>query len=175
MQGDPAHYRFLRLFAANEPAIHAYVRSLLPTRADAREVMQDVAVVLWQKFGQLGDDAGFRPWAFGVARYAALAYARDKARDRHVFDDDLLATLAAEAAQGHDERDRRQEVLEECLRKLPEPQRELVLTAYTPGTRLDRLAAARGQSAMSLYKVLHRLRLALMECARRTLAKQEPA
>jgi RNA polymerase sigma-70 factor (ECF subfamily) len=32
---DQRHDQFLRLFAAHEPAIRAFVRSLLPSRADA--------------------------------------------------------------------------------------------------------------------------------------------
>ena len=49
-------------------------------------------------------------------------------------------------------------------------QRELVLAAYAKGTRIDELAAQRGQTAMSLYKLLHRIRQALLECVRRTIA-----
>jgi len=37
---------------------------------------------------------------------------------------------------------------------------------------MDRLAHARGQTAMALYKLLHRLRLALIDCTRRELANQ---
>lgn len=166
------HDQFLRLFSANEPAIHGFVRSLLPTREDAREVMQEVAVVLWRKFAGFTGDEDFRKWAFGVARYEVLAYARDKARDRHVFDDDLLQTLATEAAESVDMREAQREALERCLAKLAPPQRALVLDAYQPGARIDRLAVARGQTAMALYKVLHRLRLTLVACTHRDLAGQ---
>jgi RNA polymerase sigma-70 factor (ECF subfamily) len=172
MTDNPRHDQFLRLFTANEPDLHAFVRSLLPTRDDAREVMQEVAVVLWRKFGTYATGEDFRKWAFGVARYEVLAYARDKARDRHVFDDDLLQTLAAESAAGVDVRELQREALERCLQNLPESQCELLLNAYAPGTRMDRLAHARGQTAMALYKLLHRLRLALIDCTRRELANQ---
>ncbi len=40
----------MRLYTANGPAIRGFVRSLVPTREDAADVMQDVAVVLWRKF-----------------------------------------------------------------------------------------------------------------------------
>ncbi len=166
------HNQFLRLFSANEAAIHGFVRSLLPTRDDAREVMQEVAVVLWRKFASYADDEDFRKWAFGVARYEVLAYARDKARDRHVFDNDLLQTLATEEAASTEMREAQREALERCLAKLRAPQRALVLNAYEPGVRIDRLAVARGQTAMALYKVLHRLRLALVDCTHRDLADQ---
>ena len=91
---DQHHDQFLRLFAEYEPALRTFVRSLLPSRGDASEVMQEVAVVLWQKFGEFDAARDFRKWAYGVARYEALAYRRDRVRDRHVFDDELVGRLA---------------------------------------------------------------------------------
>jgi RNA polymerase sigma-70 factor, ECF subfamily len=172
MMDATRHDEFLRLFTANEPAIHAFVRSLVPTRDDAREVMQEVAVVLWRKFGGFASGEDFRKWAFGVARYEVLAYSRDKARDRHVFDETLLLTLADESARSPDAREAQRAALDLCLQKLRSNERELVLHAYAPGVRIDQFAAERGQTAMALYKVLHRLRLALVACTRRELAAQ---
>jgi RNA polymerase sigma-70 factor (ECF subfamily) len=63
---------------ASEPAVRAYVRRLVPTRADADDVMQDVAVVLWEKYGEFRDGGDFRSWAFGVARSQAVSLARGR-------------------------------------------------------------------------------------------------
>ena len=172
---DPYHEQFLRLFAAHETALRAFVRSLLPSHDDASEVMQAVAVVLWQKFVKFDAKRDFRKWAFGVARYEALTFLRNRARDRHVFDDELLGRLADEAAAAEQRHEAQREALELCLRKLPERQRELVLSAYTEGTRMDVLAAQRERTAMSLYKLLHRLRQLLLECVRRAIAREERA
>jgi RNA polymerase sigma-70 factor (ECF subfamily) len=38
------HNRFLRSFTAHEAAIRAYVRRMVPTRADADDVMQEASV-----------------------------------------------------------------------------------------------------------------------------------
>jgi RNA polymerase sigma-70 factor (ECF subfamily) len=46
----PPHDQFLRLYAECEVALHTFVRSMLPTREEALEVMQEVIVILWQKF-----------------------------------------------------------------------------------------------------------------------------
>ena len=172
---DQHHDQFLRLFAAHEPALRTFVRSLLPSLADVSEVMQEVAVVLWQKFAEFDATRDFRKWAFGVARYQALAYLRDRARDRHVFDDELVGRLADEAVAAGPRHEAQREALETCLQKLPAHQRELVLSAYTEGTRMDELAAQRERTAMSLYKLLHRLRQLLLECVRRTVAREERA
>jgi len=169
---DQHHHQFLRLFAEHEPALRAYIRSMLPSRGDASEVMQEVAVLLWQKFAEFDASRDFRKWAFGVARYEVLAYLRDLARDRHVFDEALVNRLAEDAAASELRHEAQRDALEACLQKLPPAQRELVLSAYTKDTRIDELAARRGQTAMSLYKVLHRIRRALLECVRRQLAME---
>ena len=170
---DSHHHQFLRLFAEHEPAVRTYVRTLLPGRAQAAEVMQEVAVVLWQKFGEFDGSRDFRKWAFGVARFEVLAFRRDLARDRHVFDDSLLEQLAEEAAQATDRHEAQREALELCLKKLTTHQRELVLGAYAPGANIGELARKRGQTPMSVYKVLHRIRQVLQDCVTLELTKIE--
>lgn len=166
------HARFLRHYAESEMALHTFVRSLVPTRQMASEVMQDVILVLWEKFDAAAD---FQGWAFGVAKNVALRHLRRQSRDRHVFDDELVNQLADDAVALVPVHDGHREALEHCLDKLPTAQRELVLTAYTKGTRMDELATRRGQTPMALYKLLHRIRQALLECVERTLAKEEHA
>jgi RNA polymerase sigma-70 factor (ECF subfamily) len=166
------HAQFLRHYAESEVALHTFVRSLVPTRQMASEVMQDVILVLWEKFDAAAD---FQGWAFGVAKNVALRHLRRQSRDRHVFDDELVNQLADDVVALVPVHDGHREALERCLDKLPAAQRELVLTAYTKGTRMDDLATRRGQTPMALYKLLHRIRQALLECVERTLAKEEHA
>ncbi len=168
----PQHEQFLRLIAEHQPALHTFVRSLLPSRAEASEVLQDVIVVLWQKFETAQD---FKKWAFGVARLEVLKFLQTQRRDRHVFDDELVNRLADEAIALEQRHLSQREALDGCLAKLPAAQRDLVLAAYTKGTRMDELAVRRGQTPMALYKLLHRIRQALLECVRHTIAQEEPA
>lgn len=170
---EAKHADFLRLFAENEAVLRTFIRSMVPTRLEASEILQEVAVALWQNLDQAVE---FRPWAFGVARNMALQHLRSRTRDRHVFSDDLVNRLADRAVELEQQHLTEREALEGCLQKLPPAQRELVLTAYTKGTRMDDLAAKRGQTAMSLYKLLHRIRQALHACVQKTIAQEnEPA
>ena len=170
---DQHHAQFLRLYAESEAALRTYLRSLLPARADATDAMQQVSVVLWQKFAQFDASRDFRKWAFGMARVEALAFRRDKVRDRHVFDDALVNQLADDAAAATTRHEAQREALDGCLEKLPPTERALVLAAYRKGTRIDELAAQRGQTAMSLYKHLQRIRRALLECVQRTITRED--
>jgi RNA polymerase sigma-70 factor (ECF subfamily) len=163
---------FLRQYVAHEESLRGFVRSLVPTLEDAREVMQEVAAVLWKKFEDIRNPEDFRRWAFGVARFEALDFMRKRCRDRHVFGEQALQILADEAERAGESWDAERQALEKCLGKISEEQRKLVEAAYAPGSRIDVLSAQTGRSTMALYKTLHRIRLVLMECTRRTLAQE---
>jgi RNA polymerase sigma-70 factor (ECF subfamily) len=163
------HEQFLRQFTANEPAIRAYVRRLVPTRHDAADVMQAISLVLWKKFGELAELDDFRKWSFGVARYETLAWLRDQARDRLVLADDVLQTVAHESAQDEDSLSAQREALEGCLEKLPTEQRALILAAYAPDGVIQEVAEQSGRTVAAFYQWLHRMRMRLLECTRRTI------
>lgn len=155
----------------HEEALRLFVRSLLFNQEESREVMQEVAIVLWRKFDDSLDSVSFRRWAFGVARMEVLAYRRDRARDRHTFGDDIAELLEQTVQEESGALERERGVLEMCVGKLPTEQRELVDTAYEPGVKMNDLARQLGWTSMALYKKLHRIRLQLMECIRRELAE----
>ncbi len=163
------HEQFLMLFAEHETAIRAYVRRLVPTRHDAADVMQSVVLVLWRKFRELDHADHFRKWAFGVARFEALAWLRDKARDRLVLADDVLQTVARESARDEERLSAQREALESCLEKLPPKQRTTILAAYAPDAAIQEVARHSGRTIMAFYQWLHRMRVQLLECTRKAL------
>ncbi len=167
------HREFLRCFTANEAAIRAYVRRLVPLRSDADDVMQEVAVVLWEKFDEFREGGDFRAWAFGVARFEVLAWLRDKARDRLVLAQDVAELLADETRRDEPRLSRQREALESCLQELEGPQRKLLLAAYAPRARVQAVAAQSGRSVAGFYQWLYRMRRLLLDCTQRELAAEE--
>lgn len=163
------HEIFLTLFTKNEAAIRAFVRRMVPTRQDTADVMQGIALVLWRKFHELDDRDGFRKWAFRVARYESLGWLRDKRRDRHVLSEDVLNLVADESTRSDAWLAAQRDALDECLEKLPQPQRRLVLAAYAPNAEIQQVAEQSGRTVVAFYQWLHRIRLRLVECTRRTL------
>lgn len=166
-----AHGDFLRLFMAHELSIRAHVRRLVPTRVDADDVMQEVAVVLWQKFGAFRPDADFRSWAFGVVRYEALAWRRDKARDRLVLRDDLIERLAVEALEDESRLACQRDLLRKCLDALDSRQRDLLLAAYQPTTAIQDVARDSGRTVGAFYQWIHRMKRLLLECVRERMQR----
>ena len=108
-------------------------------------------VVLWQKFDSAED---FKKWAFGVARLETLKFLQSRARDRHVFDDELANRLADDMVSMEQRHFSQREALGGCLQKLGDAQRELTFEAYTKGVRMNELAR-HGKTPMAIYKLLH--------------------
>lgn len=167
------HRAFLRQFTANEAAIRAFVRRLVPARADADDIMQEVSVVLWEKFDTFRGDGNFRAWAFGVARFEVLAWLRDKGRDRLVLSEKAVERFGEEADSSEPRLERQRETLERCIDEVAPAQRDLLLRAYEPDARIVRLARESGRSETGFYQWLYRMRKLLLDCIRRNLAKEE--
>lgn len=166
---DDQYRRFLRLFTANEAAIRAFVRRLVPMRSDADDIFQDTSIVLWEKFSEFRVDADFLAWAFGVARYEVLAWRRDKARDRLVLDEKVVEQLAVEAPRDETLLSRQRKALEQCLEKVKPEDRNMLMQAYHPGTRAKDVARNSGRSETGFYQWLHRMRSSLLACVRKSL------
>ena len=167
------HDQFLRLFMEHEEALRLFVRSLLFNAEETREVMQEVAIVLWRKFDPTLDSISFRRWAFGVARMEVLSFRRDRARDRHTFSEDIVELLERTVQEESDNLESEREALAKCLSKLPAKQSALVSSAYEPGVKMNELANKLGWTSMALYKKIHRIRIQLMECTRRELLSEK--
>ncbi len=166
------HNRFLRSFTAHEPAVRAYIRRMVPTRADADDVMQEVSVVLWQKFGDFREGADFRPWAFGVARFEVLAWFRDKGRDRLVLDEEVVGKLADETVRDEAQLEQQREALEVCMKKVAPEQRNLLMQAYQPESQIQEVARGSGRTVTGFYQWLHRMRRTLLDCIRREIIRE---
>jgi RNA polymerase sigma-70 factor (ECF subfamily) len=169
---QPIDEQYVTLLARYEPMVRGYLRALLPAAADVDAVMPEVALVAWRKFAELEDHEAFGRWACVIARYEVLRYRRDKARDRFVLDEELLARIADEGLPDISRRDRQMAALERCLKKLPTTRRQLVLGCYTPGASIREIAARSGQTEDGLYQLLRRIRLKLQDCVETTLSKE---
>ena len=168
---DDPYRAFMRLFTRHQGALRCFVRTLLPSWDDVDEVMQDVSIVAWTKFGRFDPQTDFARWAATIARYEVLNYRRAKARDRLVFDEDLIQLLADECQEDFARSEQERRALDGCLDKLPAHQREIVLRGYSEGQKIKPLAEEIGVSPNALYNTLGRLRLILLRCIEETLAR----
>ena len=164
MQLDENYSEFMKLYSSAMPAVRAMLRNILPGWEDVDEVMQQTSLVLWKKFEEFETGTSFTSWACVVARYEALRYKRDKARDKHVFSDELIEILAEETDRHRRDLEQETKALQSCLQKLPENQRRLTLSAYSGDKNIKEVAELFGRTATAMYKALNRIRTNLLKC-----------
>ena len=121
---------FLREFVKHEPALRAYARALLPDWNAVDEAIQEASVVMWRKIDQLKSENDFLPWAKTVLRFEALKTRRKFARDKHVFNDELVQVLAHEELEDETPFASMREALGGCLEKMSPSNRKLVMAPY---------------------------------------------
>jgi len=172
MSLDSQHKQFLRLFLECEPRLFAFIRSLLPSKTDAEEVLQETALVLWEKFDQFEAGTHFDRWAFRVAHYQIMYYRQKKARDRLYFDDTLIEKLANDMIEESSRIETLQRALFHCIDKLPVRDREIIKRRYRPGGTNREVANATGRSESAISRALNRIYSNLLRCIENALEHQ---
>lgn len=171
---DDRHEAFVRLLMEHEGRVRGFLRGLLPSWNDVDEVIQQASIVAWRKFPEFDRQTNFGGWLLVIARYEALKHRRRLARSPLVFSEEVWELLANEAEPAHaaEAIDRRRTALEHCLDKLGAEQRRLLLETHTPGVRLNEIARGAGRSEQAFYKVVQRLRAAVLDCMRGQLVPE---
>lgn len=159
---------FLRVFLASEREILKYVIALVGHLADAQEIVQQTAVVLWEKFDEYDHSRPFAPWACRFALNVSRQWMDRRRRWKALLDNGLAEELAKRRQQLQDEFDARLSHLGECLDKLPDEQRGLVEGYYFQQTGVETLATQVQRSVEAVYKSLQRIRYQLRECIEKT-------
>ena len=166
---------FVSLLARHDQSIRRFVRSLLPARDGVDDVMQETALECWRKFddfapaGSETASAEFIRWACVIARYKVLSWQRDQIRDRLVFRENVIEQLAQDAIENLDQHEHEKAAVATCLQKLNDDQRRLVLSVYSPGQSIARIAAETGEKARRLYTQLNAVRRQLLKCLQHSL------
>ena len=174
-QPDPPRQpsdEFARLFMAHQDRIYSYIVTLVPNRADADEIFQEVGLVLWQKFADF-DGAHFAAWACRVAYNKVLNYRKNLARCPLNFSDEFLELVATEHLAKSELWEERHRALVGCLAKQSDQDQQLIERCYRGDVTTKQVAEELDEPVDTVYKRLARLRKQLYECIDRTLNEEE--
>lgn len=164
---------FLQLFTRSQRGLHAYILALVFDPNTAADLLQETNIVLWQKFGQYQSGSNFFAWAREIARLSVLRYRRTSARKIATLDPHLLEELAERVSEVQDSPGPNRDTLQNCLQKLKDRDRELIVARYRPGASVGKIAARLGRPENSVSQSLCRIRRALAECVERKMKADE--
>jgi RNA polymerase sigma-70 factor (ECF subfamily) len=172
---DPEQHTetYLRLLTQHDRWLAAFVGALVVNSADADEILQDCKVAMWKHFAGFDPATNFRAWARKFATNHILNYRRtEKRRPASAVEQEFIEAVAAEIEARPEQLDRRAEALQDCLRKLSEPHRKIVVWRYFEECGVEEIAAKSERTVEAVYRLLSRIRVALNECVSRQLTSR---
>lgn len=163
---------FRRRFQEVQDDLRAYCLAVCRDWVHAEDIVQETALILWQRYGDYDATRPFGAWARGVATRRLLKHRERQARQGPVLSSAAVSALAdAAAAATEPAADQRLEALQSCLKALDERQRRLVDLRFGQDLPLQGVAAAVGAGVEAVGKALQRLRDRLGDCVQRRLAQ----
>lgn len=165
---EPNRDTFVQLLTGAQTSLFSYIAMLIGDVHDANNVLQQANLVLWRKADEYSESMDFTAWSRKVAYYSTLAYIRDQRRDKHVFDEAVIAQLAARPVAADEDEVR--VALRHCLASLPEDLRTLIRERYWPGSSITAIAKKHGKSEGAIRMTLMRVRTTLGNCIERKRA-----
>ena len=163
--------QFIHLLSSNHYRIYAFIQSLVVNDSDADDIMQDTSTIMWKKFDDFELGTDFVAWGVTIAKYRILEY-RNKKKD-YALSVETLTMLADESERMMPEIETRYRVLQGCLSKLKEQDRNLLKLRYTYSYSARMIAKRVGMTVNMVYRHMSRIKLLLINCVRKQLRTEE--
>lgn len=164
--------RFTRHWTKTQPIVAGYLASLIPNLNDAEDILQDVSVVLLNKFHEFDEQKSFTAWALGIARKEVLAARRSHARSFICRNNDLVEKVTATYDELAPELSRRTDALRHCMERVEARSRDVLRLRYEESRKPAEIAAALGLAAGTVRVLLSRVRASLHRCIEQRLASE---
>ena len=156
---------YLRLLGEHERWLATYVHSLVSVDADAEEILQDCRVALWRQFSGFKEGTNFRAWARVIALHRVLNFRRScKRRPCVAMETEFIEAVAEEIDRRSEELEQKAQLLQGCVERLPEAHRAALAWRYEEGLGVEEIASRSRRSVEAVYRLLSRIRAALVEC-----------
>ncbi len=157
------HEQFTRLLIQHEPELMRCILIAVPNRSDARDILQECSVSLWNKFGNFDLERAFVPWALGFARIEIRRFLR-KSAHRNQLTERAAELLLEDHKMATPELDHRKNHLQDCIDLLSQRQKEMVDGYYRMEYSVSDLSQRSSQTVDAIYKSLQRIRRSLHDC-----------
>ena len=156
-----------------EPSVGRFVRSFIRDSTEAEDVLQEVALVIVDRYSSYDSTQPFIGWALGISRRVVWAHLRSsyRVRDQELKDAIDQVSSAFEKLDPHvqDMKD----ALAHCVEKVSGEGRRALLLRYEEGLELKQIAERLRKSASAISVLLYRVRSALRECIDRRLSVEK--
>ncbi len=161
--------QFIALLMKHQKRIYGFIRMLAPCKSHADDLMQDTAIVMWQKFGQFEPDSDFVAWGIKIAQFKVLNFRRKQKKESLTLTDQALEAILARHTTAYNDIDERVEALAKCVSKLKTSDRQLVHMRYALDLKAASIAERLDRTADGIYHSFSRIHHTLQLCIIKTI------
>ncbi len=167
---DENSQQAIRYWSLAQPIISGYVTSVVRDFRDRDDVVQAIAVAVFESFSSYDPSRSFVGWAMGITRNQIGTYLRERRRNRLIFDGETVELLAKAFEQIEAEETRPLDYLHECLNGLESRARQLCELRYENDLKPAAIAGLLSMTPNTVAKSLQRIREQLRQCIERRMA-----
>ncbi len=153
--------------ASIQTRLLGFIRAMQVSKPDAQDILQETNRVLWRKQGDFEIGTNFWAWASKVAFFQVMAFRKRSSRDRHVFGDELVHLMSDEMAARPAPPQADHQRLTECLKRLPDRQREAIQGIYFNDEGHTSVAESMDLNENAVSQLVFRARQNLRQCLSR--------
>ncbi|MBI9016783.1 MAG: sigma-70 family RNA polymerase sigma factor [Phycisphaerae bacterium] len=165
--------QFISLLTRHQKKIYGIIHMLIPYKPYAEDVMQETALVMWRKKDDFRPGSDFGAWGARIARFQVLKYCRKQKGSRLCFTDGALDEISRCHDAVSDRIQERLHVLDTCVTKLNQDDRNLINMRYVQELKASSIAEKVNRSVDGIYKAFSRIHLTLQNCVFKTLKAEE--
>ncbi|MFW5828999.1 MAG: RNA polymerase sigma factor [Planctomycetota bacterium] len=169
---DDEDSTFLAAWMQAQPAVAAYALSRLRDPHAMDDVVQEVALAAQRSFPRYDADRPFINWVLSIAHYIIVDHHRAKRSNTTLESPEAERYLREASERRSGAIGERLVAMQECVGRLAPEHREMLSRHYIHGEGLASIAATMRKGHSAIKVSLHRLRQALRDCVRRTLARE---
>lgn len=163
---------FMRCFLKVEPALRGYLFATVRNPTETAELLQEVALVLWRKFGEFDRQRSFGAWAMGIAKMQVLKRRQAYARSKLLLSEEAVAALAETACEEPEAEDDRMAHLAGCLDKLPSGEKTVLSLRMEKNLSMAEIGALVRKSEAAVAMMMMRIRRWLRQCVEEAMARE---
>lgn len=161
---------FAPLWTKAQPAVTGFVCSSIKNFDEAKDILQNVALIAFRKFDQYDPQRSFTGWVIGIARNEIFLSRRTHARSILTYHAEIYDSLAEVHDELSAEFEVRQFALRECLSGMGDHARNLLDMRYTDALKPSQIAARIHKNAGAVRTMLTRIRDALHRCVEKRMS-----
>ena len=159
--------------AEAQDKLYAMIYVLMAGSFDTMDVLQETNAAILKHADKYDESRPALPWFKAFAMNQVLYYRRVRRDEKLLFDTEMINDLAAILDEYENPAEEGEpdyvDLLEKCLEKLPPWQRDLLKERYQDGEKVNKMAAKRLMTRVSLSVLMFRIRKVLQACIEKSV------